>query len=117
VRVLVCGSRSWQDIHAIRRRLSELPPESTVIQGGAPGADSIARMIADDLGFTTATYHANWRRDGNRAGLIRNLRMLNTEPNLVLAFWDGESRGTAHTIREAEKRGIPVEVIRAQVGA
>jgi hypothetical protein len=39
--------------------------------------------------------------------------MLNGSPDLVIAFWDGESRGTRHTIDEAKRRGIPVEIVGA----
>jgi hypothetical protein len=37
--------------------------------------------------------------------------MLDEKPDLVIAYWNGKSNGTAHTISEARKRGIPVEVI------
>jgi YspA, cpYpsA-related SLOG family len=112
MRVLVCGSRSWQDIHAIRRRLIDLPAHSTIIHGAAPVADTIAALLADDLGFSVRGYHANWRRDGKRAGILRNLRMLDSEPDLVIAFWDRESRGTKHVIDEARRRGITVDIVR-----
>jgi hypothetical protein len=35
--------------------------------------------------------------------------MLDTDPDVVIAFWDGTSRGTRHTIDSAIRRGIPVE--------
>ena len=37
--------------------------------------------------------------------------MLDQKPDLVLAFHDdlGKSRGTADTVGEAKRRGIPVE--------
>jgi hypothetical protein len=39
--------------------------------------------------------------------------MLDTGPDLVLAFQRNGSRGTQHTIDEARARGIPVEVFTA----
>lgn len=112
-RVLICGSRSWADIHAIRMRLLRLPPTATVMHGGAPGADRTAAWLAEDFGFTVEEHPADWKTHGKRAGIIRNLEMLDQNPDLVIAFWDGESRGTAHTISAAKERGIPVEVHRA----
>lgn len=109
--VLVCGSRTWDDADAIVDRIGKLPRGTTVIQGGAEGADLIAGRAAFVRGLRTKTYRADWARLGRRAGIVRNLEMLDTGPALVIAFWDGESRGTAHTIREAQRRGIPVEVI------
>ncbi len=48
---------------------------------------------------------------GRRAGPERNIRMLDSTPDLVLAFWDGQSRGTRHTISEARRRNITVRVV------
>lgn len=109
--VLVCGSRNWEDIHAIRMRLVKLPPKTEVIHGAAPGADSIAGFLAEDFGFTVLRFPADWDRHGKSAGFRRNVQMLEEEPDLVLAFQIDGSRGTQHTIDEARKRGIPVEVI------
>ena len=82
-----------------------------LIVGGAPGPDEFARQWAVDKMVDHLVLHANWNEDGKRAGILRNLRMLDQKPDLVIAFWDGQSTGTQHTITEARKRGIPVEII------
>lgn len=112
MRVLVCGSRTWMDYWTIFRRLGELPAEAKIIHGAAKGADSIAESVAQFYGLKVQAYPAAWKTHGKRAGVVRNLQMLDEQPDLVIAFWDGKSRGTQHTIDEARKRGIPVEVIR-----
>lgn len=111
MRVLVCGSRSWADPEPVRRRLALLPKDSTVIHGGALGADTLAGEAAQRFRLEQRVFRPNWRRFGRRAGVLRNLEMLDQEPDLVVAFWDGRSRGTRHTISEAVKRGIRVEVV------
>jgi len=111
LRVLVAGSRTWDDGASIEQVLSSLPRGSTVIHGAARGADQLAGTIAARLGFGVQEYPADWRGKGRAAGIIRNLQMLDTGPDKVIAFWDGKSTGTGHTIDEAQKRGIPVEVI------
>jgi hypothetical protein len=113
MRVLVCGSRDWTDRDAIASALTGLPGEHydiEVIHGGARGADLIADEEARALGFATCRYPADWQAHGRRAGILRNLQMLDDKPNIVLAFQVGGSRGTQHTIDEARRRGIPVEV-------
>lgn len=127
MRVLVCGSRDWDDIHMIRLRLCQLPPDSTIIHGAAPGADTIAGMLAEDFGFTVDPNPADWevkpdtppnriryRRDGScydvGAGFARNRAMLDKHPDLVIAFQKNGSSGTQDTIDEARRRGINVEV-------
>jgi ABC-type sugar transport system substrate-binding protein len=53
-------------------------------------------------------FHADWDQFGKRAGYLRNEQMLNQHPTAVWAFWDGQSRGTLHTMREARKRKLPM---------
>lgn len=116
MKVVVTGSRGWTDYTAIRARLAELPAKSHIIVGGARGADSLAEEAAIYLGHTVDVYRADWPTHGKRAGYIRNGLMLDQEPDLVLAFWDGESKGTLHTMRGARDRNIPVEVISEHSG-
>lgn len=111
VRVLVCGSRAWTDTAAIERRLALLPHSATVLHGAALGADTHADHAARRLGLSVRRFPADWSR-GRRAGPERNLRMLDHRPDLVIAFQRDGSRGTQHTIDEARRRGIPVEVYR-----
>lgn len=111
MKVLVCGSRSWRDTAAIAARFHDLPRDTFVINGGASGADYLAKQEAMRHGFGVMTVYPDWNKHGKRAGVVRNNFMLDQEPDLVLAFWDGESRGTRHTIEEARRRGISVEVI------
>lgn len=110
-RVLITGSRSYTRAARIMARLAALPDGSIVMHGAARGADTIAGRVAESLGHEVEEYPADWKRDGRKAGILRNLDMLDAHPDLVIAFWDGKSRGTQHTITEARKRGIPVEVI------
>jgi hypothetical protein len=128
MKVLVCGSRDWSNSAAIRRYLEQLPDDAVVMHGGARGADRLAGVIAESLGLEVEVHAADWRvtpdtptgRIGSLpgggtydrgAGLIRNVAMLNEQPDLVLAFHLGGSSGTEHTVIEARRRGIPVEVI------
>ena len=112
MKVLVCGSRDWTDYSAIRKRLSRLPPDAEIIEGGAPGADTLARRAAKDIGLDYIEYGANWRRDHQGAGAVRNIKMLDREkPDLVIAFHRDGSSGTQHMIDAARTLGIEVEVI------
>lgn len=122
--ILACGSRTWTDRQKVWNAYYAIGDEwgldlirdrdwqeVGVAHGGARGADHIAGSVAMEFGMQVKEYPADWQRHGKAAGVIRNLEMLNAKPDIVLAFWDGKSRGTAHTIREAEKLGIPVRVI------
>lgn len=108
--VLVCGSRGWTDQEQVASRLRLLSDDTTIIQGGASGADYLARKAVIEQGRGVITCKPNWNRYGKRAGIMRNLYMLDLGPSLVIAFWDGVSPGTYHVITEARRRGISVEV-------
>ncbi len=70
----------------VRHALEGLPPGSTtILHGGARGADQLASRIAARLGYAVEVYEADWST-GRRAGPDRNLRMLDAKPDLVLAF-------------------------------
>lgn len=92
-------------------RLSTLPPGTRILHGGARGADELAGRAAHALDLPATVFRPDWRRYGGRAGILRNLAMLDEGPELVIAFWDGSSPGTRHTIEEARRRGIPVEIV------
>jgi hypothetical protein len=111
MRALVCGSRDWHRADLVRAKLATLPRGTTILHGGARGADTIAATVARSLGFDVVEYPAEWRRLGRSAGIRRNLAMLDERPDLVVAFHLRGSRGTQHVIDEATRRGIPVDVI------
>jgi hypothetical protein len=56
-------------------------------------------------GLCTEVYPADWNQFGKSAGYIRNRAIIEAVDGVV-AFWDGQSRGTAHAIQLARKRGI-----------
>lgn len=115
MRVLICGSRDWTDRATIRECLEGYGPGTVVLEGEARGADTLAREIAEELGFAVLAFPADWKRFGRAAGPIRNQRMLDEgRPDMVIAFHDdiSRSRGTADMIRRAMKRGIPTKTIR-----
>lgn len=117
--VLVCGSRMFAlgdgGRETVRERLDEILKEHEfrLITGGANGPDEWARQWAVDTEVDHLVLYARWEEHGKRAGILRNLRMLDEKPELVIAFWDGKSKGTAHTIEGARTRNIPVDVILA----
>lgn len=110
--VLVCGSRDWNDEDTIAECIRGLAWERhcRILHGAARGADRIASAAAEFYGCEVQAFPADWDRYGKRAGILRNLQMFDERPDLVIAFQRNASRGTQHTISEAKKRGIPVEV-------
>lgn len=125
--VVVCGSRKFADplaaSAAIVNRIKELPLDTHVIHGDAAFSDRFAGEAAERLGMAVTKYPADWDTHSadcrcrgqswcREAGFRRNLLMLDQNPDLVIAFWNGSSTGTLHTIKNARDRGLHLEVIR-----
>lgn len=103
--VLFCGSRSWDNQRLVDRLMVQLGNllnwRFHVVQGGARGGDEQAWLAAKKLNVPVTTLKADWRKHGKRAGYLRNITMLEMQPQYVVALWDGVSRGTLHTIEKA----------------
>lgn len=114
-RVIVCGGRDYVDRECLRRVLGELPRRPTlIVEGGAEGADLMARRWAEAQGIKRVTVEADWRRYGKAAGPIRNREMLRKHrPHLVVAFPGG--RGTADMMQAARDAGVSVLDVRRQL--
>jgi len=109
MRVLICGDRHWTDKDAIRNVLASLEGVTHVIEGEARGADTLARVVAEELGITVLPFPANWTKYGRAAGPIRNRQMLDEgKPDLVIGFHNNltESRGTKNMLEQARKARI-----------
>jgi hypothetical protein len=113
-RVLVTGSRDWDDADAIREALEAIegnvePGDTlTLIHGTAQGADSLAAAAARRLGWTIEPHPADWRRLGRRAGFVRNAEMVASGADVCLAFIKNNSRGATMCAELARQAGIPV---------
>lgn len=85
---------------------------TTIIEGEAKGADTLARLFGETIGIPVEKYPADWSKHGKAAGPIRNKQMLDEgKPDLVIAFMFPDSRGTANMVKQAEKAGIETRVI------
>lgn len=98
--------------------LNESYDPVTIIHGAARGADTIADICAQLLGYEIERYPANWDEHGRAAGPIRNQEMLDTGIDLCIAFhYDlSNSKGTANMIRRCERAGIPVYKVEEPFG-
>lgn len=114
MRVLVCGGRDFDDALTLGSWLGGIHKQrgiSLLIEGGAPGADFMARKFAEWQNIPVQTFEAEWERYGKSAGPRRNERMLSEgKPDLVVAFEGG--KGTADMVRRA--RAADVEVLQAE---
>ena len=81
-----------------------------MVSGGARGPDTLGVLWARDNGIEIKEFLPDWDKYGKSAGFIRNTQIVEAA-DLVIAFWDGVSRGTKDSIDKAEKMGKRVAVI------
>ncbi len=113
MKLAIVGSRTfteYQCLYEAVNSLSECHIEE-IISGGARGTDSLAERYARENGIPVKVFRPDWDGQGKSAGFIRNKQIIDACTH-VIAFWDGKSKGTEHSIRLAEKQGKPVKVIK-----
>ena len=82
----------------------------TIVSGGARGADMLARNYARQNGLTLVEYLPEYGKYGRRAPIMRNILIVDNS-DVVLALWDGHSRGTWFTLNYARKQGKKVRIV------
>lgn len=119
-RAAIIGSRSLEDYEFFCQKLSEIfklegGKPRLIISGGAMGTDSYAELYARENGIKMLVIRADWLKYGISAGPIRNSKILQ-KSDLVIAFWDYQSPGTADTIKKAIASKITVYIINIHSG-
>ena len=116
-RVIIAGSRDFDDYGMLSKHCDRLLSQKlathqiVIISGAARGADTLGEKYAHERGYAIEKYPADWKRDGKAAGPIRNAQMAKVADALI-AFWDGNSRGTQNMIDLARLKPLPFRVVR-----
>lgn len=102
MRLLVFGGRFYHDDETfdlwMRRLHGDGEHIKVIINGGAPGADTMAQKWADKHNIPYLTFHANWAKYGKAAGPLRNQEMIeHGQPDHAIAFPGGT--GTADMLK------------------
>lgn len=103
MKVAIVGSRDFNDysqLHYVIDRIRLMYFVDGFVSGGAKGADSLAETYARGCKIPIEVIKPDWEKFGKSAGMIRNGEIIKTA-DIVLAFWDGRSRGTKNSIDRA----------------
>jgi hypothetical protein len=96
---------------ATLNQIHEITPITRIVSGGAIGADSLAEDWGKQHDIPTLIFKPDWIKYGRSAGIIRNKDII-ANADIVLAFWDGVSRGTKNSIDTAKSLGKPLQIIK-----
>lgn len=109
MKTIVAGSREITDIDTVVDAIEASKFEITeVVSGEAIGVDTIAIMYAHAAELPLKKFPADWST-GKSAGYIRNEEMAKYADALI-AVWNGNSPGTAHMIKMAQKYGLKIYI-------
>ena len=132
MKIIVAGGRDFIDKERMKKEISQLvengdiPEYLELVCGMAKGADLTAKDLFDEVGFVVHERPAGWddmskpcvvgvqlygsRKKYNKlAGMKRNHAM-GDEADLLVAFHDKRSKGTADMIKYMKSLGKPVHV-------
>ena len=106
MKVAIIGSRNLVNVE-----ISKYIPENTaeIISGGARGINTLAEAWADKNGISKIIIKPEYEKFKRGAPLKRNEKIVELA-DVIIALWDGKSRGTKFTIDYAKKLKKEVKV-------
>lgn len=135
IRIIIAGSRNFTNYSLLKETVNEfisfletrgsvmgiddVRNSIKIISGTARGADRLGEQFAAEFDYEIVKFPADWDKFGKSAGYIRNTEMAkyavdDDNIGILLAFWDGESRGTEHMIETAKKHGLAIQILKTK---
>ncbi len=125
MRIIIAGGRDFNNYELLKNSCIDIieslgysndPDDYEIISGGARGADSLGEVFAKEMKYDLKVFPAQWDLYGKSAGYIRNKEMaeyasLDDVFSVLIAFWDGKSRGTKNMIEIAKKELNMVKIV------
>ena len=116
-RIIIAGGRNFNDYNLLKEKVDNIISDKRkthqiyIVSGKARGADSLGEKYANENGLNIMEFPADWDKHGRSAGYKRNVEMAENADALI-AFWDGESRGTKHMIDIAKEKNLLTRIIK-----
>ena len=120
IRIIVAGGRNYNDYTMLSNTLTNVlescgDAKKIIISGCCQGADALGEQYAKIHGIPIKRFPAEWMKYGKAAGPIRNRKMATYASEgvgVLVAFWDGKSRGTESMIWLAKKYGLQTIIVK-----
>lgn len=114
MKIIIAGGRDFSDFEKLKASVddavSNINSNIEIVSGTARGADLLGEQYAKNHGYNIKQFPAEWDKYGKAAGYRRNSQMAKYA-DMLIAFWDGSSKGTQHMINLAKKEGLKVTTI------
>lgn len=122
IRIIIAGGRDYQDYQTLKTNVDNVIVSLKekyknqfnricIVCGDARGADTLGDRYGQQNGLHVYHFPANWKLFGKQAGPVRNAQMArfsreNDNIGVLIAFWDGASRGTKSMIELAKEKKL-----------
>lgn len=114
-KLIIAGGREFKKSSATFQHIDKLLSKQfkgiEIVSGGARGADAVGEEYALSRNLQVKLFEAEWDTYGKSAGYRRNAEMAAYADGL-LAYWDGESKGTKHMIDLARAKDLKVIIVK-----
>lgn len=107
MKIIIAGSRNFNNYNLLKNTLVPFIAENNVkeiVSGGARGADKLGALLGEQMHIPVKIFYPDWEGYSKAAGIIRNHQM-GDYADYLIAFWDGQSRGTRDMIEYMKKLG------------
>jgi hypothetical protein len=114
IKIIVAGSRTFNNYVLVKYYLDKIINNRTnieIVSGGARGADYLGEKYAKEHSLNLSSFPADWTKYGKSAGFVRNREMA-IYADVLVAFWDGNSKGTRHMINLAKENNLKTKIIK-----
>lgn len=114
MKVIIAGGRDFAEYDLLKYTCDYMLSKINhieIVSGCSRGADLLGEKYAQEREIPVKKFPADWEKFGKGAGYKRNSEMA-TYADCLIAFWDGESRGTRHMINTAKKHGLQIKIVK-----
>lgn len=111
-KIIVAGSRDFNDYEKLEFTLDfilEKYKDVEIVSGGCRGTDKLGERYAKENNIPLKIFKADWSI-GKQAGYVRNNQMA-LYADVLIAFWDGKSKGTEMMIKLAKMYELDVLIV------
>ena len=112
MKIAIIGSRECSNIDFVGNleAVLNVSKDDTIISGGAKGIDTLAANYAKENNLNLIEFLPDYKKNGRAATFIRNREIVDNS-NVVVASWNGNSKGTKYTLDYARKKNKRIIVI------
>ena len=110
MRIAIVGSRHFADPGRVADYVKSLPPGTSIVTGSASGVDAAATKAAREKGIPVQVMPASFEELADSSKSVERNQRLVDLCDVLVAFWDGSSKGTRTTVDRALDSGKEVHV-------